>query len=112
MELLALPGAVRPGAPELVDAATLARRLGVSRDYVYRHADELGARPVGGARGRGRLLRFDPDVALASATGRRRSGRSQGPANAAGARRQSRRSAAATPAPLPLLPIAGEEVPR
>jgi hypothetical protein len=49
-------------APELVDAATLAQTLGVSRDTVYAHADELGGRRVGdGARPR---LRFDPAVAL------------------------------------------------
>ena len=45
--------------PQLVDAAALARALGVSRTTVYAHADELGGRRVGGA------LRFD----LAHATG-------------------------------------------
>jgi hypothetical protein len=41
----------------LVDAARLAERLGVSRDFVYAHADELGARRLGsGPRAR---LRFD-----------------------------------------------------
>ncbi len=38
---------------ELVDTATLARRLGVSPDTVRRYADELGALAVGGTRGRG-----------------------------------------------------------
>lgn len=42
--------------PELVDAAELARRLGVSRDAIYGHADELGAVRVGNR------LRFDPAV--------------------------------------------------
>jgi hypothetical protein len=43
----------------LVDAATLARQLGVSRATIYEHARELGAVRVGGsARGR---LRFDPE---------------------------------------------------
>lgn len=42
----------------LIDAAEVARRLGVSRDYVYRHADELGAIRLGtGLRPR---VRFDP----------------------------------------------------
>lgn len=51
-------------APELVDAATLARSLGVSRDTVYTHADELGGRRVGdGARPR---LRFNLAEALAA----------------------------------------------
>ena len=49
---------------ELVDAATLARTLGVSRDTVYAHAHELGGRRVGdGSRPR---LRFDLAAALAT----------------------------------------------
>jgi len=40
----------------LVDAASVAEHLGVSRDYVYEHADDLGARRLGsGPRAR---LRF------------------------------------------------------
>lgn len=47
---------------ELVDAAELARRLGVDRSWVYTHAIELGAVKLGGgARPR---LRFDPKVAV------------------------------------------------
>ena len=40
----------------LVDAATVAERLGVERDWVYAHATQLGAVRLGGPRGR---LRFD-----------------------------------------------------
>ncbi len=40
----------------LVDAATLARELGVERDWVYVNAERLGAIRLGGPRGR---LRFD-----------------------------------------------------
>ncbi|UJA21630.1 hypothetical protein HJD18_16330 [Thermoleophilia bacterium SCSIO 60948] len=40
----------------LVDAAELARRLSVERDWVYAHARELGAIRLGGRQGR---LRFD-----------------------------------------------------
>jgi hypothetical protein len=40
----------------LVDAATLAERLGVERDWVYAHAKELHGVRLGGPRGR---LRFD-----------------------------------------------------
>jgi hypothetical protein len=48
----------------LVDAATLATALGVSRDFVYAHANELGGKRIGnGPRGR---LRFDLDKALAA----------------------------------------------
>jgi len=46
---------------ELVDAAELARRLGIKRSWVYSHAIELGAVKLGdGAKPR---LRFDPEVA-------------------------------------------------
>lgn len=41
----------------LIDAATVARRLGVRRSWVYAHADQLGAIRLGDGRGR---LRFDP----------------------------------------------------
>ena len=48
---------------ELVDAAELAKRLGVDRSWVYTHAIELGAiRLGGGSRPR---LRFDPQLAIA-----------------------------------------------
>ena len=59
----------------LVDAATVARALGVSRDCVYAHAAELGGERIGnGPRGR---LRFDLDYALAAWTSRSESGRSR-----------------------------------
>jgi hypothetical protein len=48
----------------LVDAATLASALGVSRDFVYAHANDLGGERIGnGPRGR---LRFDLDKTLAA----------------------------------------------
>ena len=43
----------------LVDAAALARTLGVERDWVYAHARQLGAVRLGGPHGR---LRFDLDT--------------------------------------------------
>jgi len=43
-------------AVRLVDATTVARMLGVDRDWVYAHAAELGAVRLGGPRGR---VRFD-----------------------------------------------------
>ena len=48
--------------PELVDAAELARRLGIERSWVYTHAIELGAVKLGA--GRKPRLRFDPQVAI------------------------------------------------
>jgi hypothetical protein len=46
---------------ELVDAAELARQLGIERSWVYSHAIELGAVKLG--RGAKPRLRFDPEVA-------------------------------------------------
>jgi len=51
----------RPTPARLVDAATLARILGVERDWIYAHAIRLGAIRLSTPAGR---LRFDPDHAL------------------------------------------------
>ena len=49
--------AVRRDPPaRFLDAAATARMLSVERDWVYEHAEELGAVRLGGPRGR---LRFD-----------------------------------------------------
>ena len=55
--------ALAAGAPSgaLVDASTLAQQLGVSRQFVYEHAEELGVLRLG-ARGRP-TLRFDLEAA-------------------------------------------------
>lgn len=46
--------------PALVDAAEIARRFNVSTDFVYSHADQLGAVRLGdGPRPR---IRFDPQL--------------------------------------------------
>ncbi|NLT05176.1 MAG: hypothetical protein GXY03_02580 [Solirubrobacterales bacterium] len=45
-----------PAAARYVDAAEVARVLGVERDWVYAHARQLGAVRLGGPQGR---LRFD-----------------------------------------------------
>ena len=45
-----------PTGARFVDAAFVARKLGVDRDWVYAHARELGGVRLGGPRGR---LRFD-----------------------------------------------------
>ena len=45
-----------PASGLFVDASELARLLGVERDWVYAHANALGAIRLGGPRGR---LRFD-----------------------------------------------------
>jgi hypothetical protein len=51
-----------PPRSELVDAAELARQLGVERSWVYTHAIQLGAIRLGN--GRRPRLRFDPQVAI------------------------------------------------
>lgn len=101
--------AEREGAPTaaLVDAQAVADALGVSRGYVYEHADELGAvRNGSGPRPR---LRFDLAKARAAWTSRCMSERSQ-PAQvpvSAGVRR--RRRARRTGTSARLLPVHGEE---
>jgi hypothetical protein len=63
-ERLGAASSTATGPPQLVDAAGLARALGVSRAWVYRNAARLGARRLGdGSRGR---LRFDIEAARAA----------------------------------------------
>jgi len=83
-----------PGA--LVDAAALARALGVSRHTIYAHAAELGAVRVGG--GKRPRLRFDVARARAAWSEREQDAPGESPKIA---RRRPR--AASTAAPL--LPI-------
>lgn len=61
-QLLREPRSVResPVGVQLLTAAGVARRLGVSRDWVYEHANELGAVSLGdGVKPR---LRFNPET--------------------------------------------------
>ena len=91
----------------LVDAATLAGLLGVSRSTVYEHAAELGAVEVGG--GERPRLRFDPQTALEAWSRRSRSGGSHVPQSpvVAGVRRVRRPDRLGTSGGL--LPIRGME---
>jgi hypothetical protein len=57
-ELLSPPEAPRPRA-QLITAEEVAQWWGISRRWVYDHADDLGARRLGV--GRRPRLRFDPD---------------------------------------------------
>jgi hypothetical protein len=94
------------GGADLVDAAGLARRLGIERSWVYTHAIELGAVKLGA--GRKPRLRFDPQVAA-----RMLHKVGEGPAadppvrsgKRAGQPRRDRRSE------VPLLPFAGQDDP-
>jgi hypothetical protein len=101
-----LQEAERPSA-QLVDAATLARVLGVSRAYVYEHRDELGAVQVGN--GRRPRIRFDVERAREAWTARDASERSEtpdSPTPVGEARRRRRRAAQSGDG---LLPVKGAE---
>jgi hypothetical protein len=64
-----------PPTPQTVDAATLANHLGVTRGFIYEHADHLGGVRLGnGPRPR---LRFDLTRALEAWNARSTSERSQ-----------------------------------
>jgi hypothetical protein len=89
----------------LVDARELATLLGLTRDWVYEHAGELGAIPLGdGPRPR---LRFDPAVAAEALKRRRRRPRGHPlepvPAIEGPLRRQPRRRR--NDSDVPLLPV-------
>lgn len=99
-------------APRVVDAARLAERLGVTRWFVYEHADELGGVRLGdGPRAR---LRFDLDRALEAWNARSTSERSQptstpaAPCSSSAPRRaRTGRRAAGLPEPGSVLSIRG-----
>lgn len=97
----------RPAESRLVDAAAVATRFGVTREYVYEHAGDLGAVRLGdGPRAR---LRFDMEEVAMRLTGCAAGSESPddvSPAQAA-TRRSRRRRGLGTAAQL--LPIRGEE---
>lgn len=92
-------------AATLVDAEEVARRLGVERDFVYRHQSRLGSRRLGdGGKARIRfvwsdvLAAFPCSASRGSAVGETRvraSGRPRRPASS-----------------VPLVPIRGASVPK
>jgi hypothetical protein len=95
---------IRP-APQLVDAAEVARRFGVSPDWIYEHSSELGVIRLGdGPRAR---LRFDPAKVAEALGAGERPGRSAKPSTTPGRRRRRAKSTDTTGASL--LPIRGEE---
>lgn len=97
----------RSGEPVLVDAATLARILGVSRATVYAHADELGAIRLGtGSHAR---LRFDPRRWLSEPSSTEYGGRSNRLRPQAVPSRQTQRSSTRL---LPIRPAARRDARR
>ena len=85
-----------------LDASEVARLLSVSRDYVYAHADELGALRLPGA-----LLRFDAAVIAELLSPRCRSERSEQSESPAPAEVRAARRRPSTGAAPDLLPIKG-----
>lgn len=104
------PGDDRTFAGRLVDAATLAGLLGVSRGWVYRHREMLGAVRLGlGPRPR---LRFDADAAVLrlGGSGSQGPGRPVAPADARPSARPVRRRSPSrgrsfAHGEVPLLPV-------
>jgi hypothetical protein len=93
----------RPG--RLVDAGEIAGRHDLRREWVYAHADELGAIRLGaGERPR---LRFDPEVVAERLAACSAGRRSQAPQEPAPARKPSRRRRRRTGSETKLLPIRG-----
>ena len=90
-----------PAARDLMDAGQLARHLGLTRAWVYEHAEQLGAIQLGdGPRPR---LRFDPQTAMQALDERRRRSEPQ-PAKPT-SRARAARDGDTQPASVPLLPI-------
>jgi hypothetical protein len=103
-----LHGAERTPA-RLVDAATVAEWLGVSRDYVYAHADELGVKRIGnGPRG---CLRFDLDRVLSTPTSCFTGRESRTPKQPVGTGKSAHRRGGSTGSSTKLLPIRGSATP-
>ena len=98
---LAGPNSDHTSAVPLVDATEFARLLGVSRDFVYAHADEYGAVRLGsGSRPR---LRFDPRRVASGFAGRGSEGVASPDAERKPPSRRRRRSGTSAG----LLPIKG-----
>jgi hypothetical protein len=94
------------GEVRLLDAAEVARRLGRGREWVYRHAGELGAVPLGdGERPR---LGFDPARVAAYLDACRTSRRTERPAEPTAKRSAGRAGTRQRAGSTDLLPIRGE----
>ncbi|HEY5333049.1 MAG TPA: hypothetical protein VIJ21_05820 [Solirubrobacterales bacterium] len=91
------------GQSALVDVAEIARRFGLSRGYVYEHADELGAVRIGdGPRAR---LRFDVAEVAERLTAGEGSKRPVGSATRSAKPKPTARRRRLSGADAPLIPI-------
>lgn len=87
--------------PDLMDAGELARHLGLTRAWVYEHAQQLGAIAVGdGPRPR---LRFDPQTAMKALNARHR--RREPEQTKTDGPRPGRPRRRPAPSTVPLLPV-------
>jgi hypothetical protein len=94
------PADARPAPARLLDATQLARHLGVTRTWVYEHAQQLGAIRLGaGTKAR---LRFDLDTATAAIKRLHEKPPTDAAASEAPRRGRPRRRQQAT---IPLLPV-------
>jgi hypothetical protein len=96
----------REAPARLLDAEELARHLGVTRWWVYQHADELGAIRIGG--GPRARLRFDVTVAKAALDSAR--GRPPALTEAPYGSRTRRRRVPVPDDGVPLLPVTPRRV--
>jgi AraC-like DNA-binding protein len=98
-----------PSDARLLPASEVARRFGLSRDYLYRHAEELGAVRVGD--GKRPRLRFDPEVVAERLSARsiRRGSEPRKARPKAKPRRARRTGPRSGPALLPIRPTKGTE---
>ena len=101
LEERSLPTRAKPHR-RLVDAATVAAELGVTREWVYEHKDSLGAEKLG--EGKRPRLRFDLDRARQISLRNEVAPKAAAPTAVAGRRRSSLRRDNSTT----LLPIQGE----
>jgi hypothetical protein len=93
-----------PQPNKLLTAAELARHFGVSRDWVYEHANELGVIRLGeGNRGR---LRFDMQVAAEAISARTRTTTAQPTPTPKRRRGRPRKRPASS---IPLIPYRGDD---
>ena len=100
--VVALAAEPRGSLPELIDAAEVARRFGVTSEWVRENADRLGVIRLGtGARPR---LRFDAERVASALTDREDGGassREDSAAQRSGPRRRRTREVAGAPGLLP-----------
>ncbi|MDP9416493.1 MAG: hypothetical protein M3P48_01320 [Actinomycetota bacterium] len=104
------PGGPIAPPPRLVDAAEVARRFGLRREWVYEHADRLGAVRLGdGPRPRLRFKVERVEQALAARASREPNRSSPSPDAPAPTDLAARRRRRPRPSSAHLLPIRGRE---